>query len=213
MLLLLARILKTNPKPTTNPKPIQNQPQNSNNIWRAPIAACALGGLMVTLFNVVSCGVLLRRSMVRSAAPGFGYGCMLAATFVLSFLTLLVGLVLEGFRGTVGGELMANGGAGAAGGAAAGSGGGGGGAWSDLANGTFAAAYGFSYLVAALFALFFLVLLVFQGAVTRELGIKDAMRAHARAAEMGALASATGHGNGAAAGGVDVGGGMAASPI
>jgi menaquinone-dependent protoporphyrinogen IX oxidase len=32
----------------------------SNNIWRAPIAACALGGLMVVLFNLLSCIVLLR---------------------------------------------------------------------------------------------------------------------------------------------------------
>lgn len=32
----------------------------SNNIWRAPIAACALGGLMVVLFNLMSCIVLLR---------------------------------------------------------------------------------------------------------------------------------------------------------
>lgn len=32
----------------------------SNNIWRAPIAACALGGLMVVLFNLMSCIVLVR---------------------------------------------------------------------------------------------------------------------------------------------------------
>lgn len=32
----------------------------SNNIWRAPIAACALGGLMVVLFNMLSCVVLIR---------------------------------------------------------------------------------------------------------------------------------------------------------
>jgi hypothetical protein len=32
----------------------------SNNIWRAPIAACALGGLMVVLFNLLSCIVLIR---------------------------------------------------------------------------------------------------------------------------------------------------------
>lgn len=43
--------------------------------------------------------------------------------------------------------------------------------WSELASGTFTATYGFSYLVAVLFMLFFLVLLVFQSAVTKELGI------------------------------------------
>lgn len=32
----------------------------SNNIWRAPIAACALGGLMVALFNLMSCIILVR---------------------------------------------------------------------------------------------------------------------------------------------------------
>ena len=32
----------------------------SNNIWRAPIAACALAGLMVVLFNLMSCMVLVR---------------------------------------------------------------------------------------------------------------------------------------------------------
>jgi hypothetical protein len=32
----------------------------SNNIWRAPIAACALGGLMVALFNLMSCVILVR---------------------------------------------------------------------------------------------------------------------------------------------------------
>jgi hypothetical protein len=32
----------------------------SNNIWRAPIAAAALGGLMTLLFNLMSCFVLIR---------------------------------------------------------------------------------------------------------------------------------------------------------
>lgn len=32
----------------------------SNGIWRAPIAACAIGGVMATLFNVTSCLVLVR---------------------------------------------------------------------------------------------------------------------------------------------------------
>lgn len=43
----------------------------SNNIWRAPIAACALGGLMVVLFNLMSCIVLLRcaDSFVQMCSP------------------------------------------------------------------------------------------------------------------------------------------------
>jgi hypothetical protein len=40
----------------------------SNNIWRAPIAACALGGLMVVLFNLLSCIVLIRQAVLHSAA-------------------------------------------------------------------------------------------------------------------------------------------------
>lgn len=32
----------------------------ANSIWRAPIAACVVGGLMATLFNVTSCLVLVR---------------------------------------------------------------------------------------------------------------------------------------------------------
>lgn len=40
----------------------------SNNIWRAPVAAAALGGLMVVLFNLLSCGVLLR--CARAPAGG-----------------------------------------------------------------------------------------------------------------------------------------------
>lgn len=43
--------------------------------------------------------------------------------------------------------------------------------WSELASGTFMATCGFAYLVAVLFLLFFLVLLIFQGSVTKELGI------------------------------------------
>jgi hypothetical protein len=37
----------------------------SNNIWRAPIAACALGGLMVVLFNLMAFIVLLRSARKR----------------------------------------------------------------------------------------------------------------------------------------------------
>lgn len=32
----------------------------SNQIWRAPVAAAVLGGLLVLLFNLLSCGILLR---------------------------------------------------------------------------------------------------------------------------------------------------------
>lgn len=32
----------------------------ANSMWRAPIAACVVSGLMATLFNVTSCLVLVR---------------------------------------------------------------------------------------------------------------------------------------------------------
>jgi hypothetical protein len=32
----------------------------SNEIWRAPLAASSLGGLLVLLFNILSCCVLMR---------------------------------------------------------------------------------------------------------------------------------------------------------
>jgi preprotein translocase subunit SecG len=41
--------------------------------------------------------------------------------------------------------------------------------WTQLATGAFSASYGLSYVTAVLFMLFFLVLLLFQGAVTKEL--------------------------------------------
>jgi hypothetical protein len=43
-------------------------------------------------------------------------------------------------------------------------------AWTTLATGAFRAAYGFAYVCSVLFMIFTLVLLVFQKAVTRELG-------------------------------------------
>jgi hypothetical protein len=55
----------------------------SNNIWRAPIAACALGGLMVVLFNVLSCLVLVRcvrcGRQGRSLAPAWQLHIALSA--------------------------------------------------------------------------------------------------------------------------------------
>jgi alcohol dehydrogenase YqhD (iron-dependent ADH family) len=49
--------------------------------------------------------------------------------------------------------------------------------------------------VAALFMLFFLVLLVFQGAVTKAAGIYDQMQQHKRMAELNTLAAGGPHMN------------------
>lgn len=43
--------------------------------------------------------------------------------------------------------------------------------WTTVMSGAFKATYGFAYVVCVMFILFFLTLLIFQGAVTRELGI------------------------------------------
>lgn len=166
--------------------------------------------------------------MVKMAAPGFGYGFVVAWAFVLSFLTLMCGLILEGFKDVVSKELekskttlgdgrsasqFENGSnlllsqrnslclresphqvakrhlgssphisASVPCMTAADN-------WTQLATGAFHACYGLSYLVSCMFMLFFLVLLVFQGAVTKELGIYDQMQQQKRLAEMNALAS------------------------
>lgn len=175
----------------------------SNNIWRAPIAACALGGLMVLLFNLLSLVILVRKSITRGG-PGFGYGFLVAWAFVMTFFTLLCGLIMQGFTGTVETKLAAGalgvcfsfGRARACEGRRA--------ApcalhgepacaqknlfaldptttnnntqntdtnWTIVMTGAFKATYGFAYLACICFLLFFLTLLLFQGAVTKELGI------------------------------------------
>jgi uncharacterized membrane protein len=43
--------------------------------------------------------------------------------------------------------------------------------WTSVMTGAFRGTYVLSYIVAVMFMLFFLILLIFQGAVTKELGI------------------------------------------
>lgn len=161
----------------------------SNSIWRAPIAACAIGGLLVVVFNLLSCFVLARRSYLRAAA-GFGYGFMLAWALVLAFLCLMVGVVLQGFQDVVATRLAAAAAAAEAGAEA----------WSPLATGAFNAAFGLAYVCAALYALFFLALLVFSREVSEGLGIAEQLRAHKRAAEADAVAAGGGMGGDALGG-------------
>ena len=78
------RSLRTPPNPHCNPTLPSAQDWKeasqtarlfvSNSIWRAPIAACALGGLMVALFNVTSCLVLIGCVQWGGGKPGGGYG-------------------------------------------------------------------------------------------------------------------------------------------
>lgn len=76
----------------------------SNQIWRAPVAAALLGGLLVLLFNLLSCAILIRKS-IEKRGPGLGYGFVVAMCFTLAFFVLLCGLVLDGFKDVVKGEL------------------------------------------------------------------------------------------------------------
>jgi hypothetical protein len=170
----------------------------SNSIWRAPIAACAIAGLMATLFNVTSCLVLVRKSLLPPGASSFGYGFVTAWALVLAFTTLLCGLVLEAFKSTVRDHVdpaTANASGGGGDGTAAavdttttivGAQG-----WTKAMTGAYAASYGFAYACTALYSLFFLVLLGFQKAIAKQL--TGAQRA---AIEIGAVAAGGGGGPG-----------------
>lgn len=77
----------------------------SNEIWRAPIAAAVLGGLLALFFNLVSCAVLAKKTVDRRGG-GFGFGFVAAMCASLAFFSLLCGLVLDGFKDVVRSELQ-----------------------------------------------------------------------------------------------------------
>lgn len=77
----------------------------SSEIWRAPIAASVLGGVLLLLFNLLSCAVLAKKSVSRDG-PGFAYGFVAAMCASLAFFALLCGLVLDGFKDVVRSELQ-----------------------------------------------------------------------------------------------------------
>jgi hypothetical protein len=184
---------------------------SSSRAWRAPIAACAIGGVMAALFNLASGLVLVRRSLLPPGASSFGYGFVTAWALVLAFTTLLCGLVLEAFRSTVRdhvdpatalgppspaapAEPADGAGAAAAAAAAAAAGLGGARGWTRAMTGAYAASYGFAYACTALYSLFFLALLGFQKAVARQLSAPE------RAAiEVGVVAAGGGGGGGGGA--------------
>lgn len=142
----------------------------SNHIWRAPIAAAALGGVMVATFQLLSCFILIRKSLNKNTGPGFGYGFIVAWCFVLSFLTLLCGLVMQGFTSVVQEQLQPQTN------------------WTSRDTGAFQGTYCFAYICSGMFLFFFLCLLIFQTGVTKQLGIYEQMLAHKRFLEMNALA-------------------------
>lgn len=116
------------------------------------MAAALLGGLLVLLFNVLSCVILIRKSINKSG-PGFGYGFIVAMCFTLAFFTLLCGLVLDGFESTVSNQLQKAS------------------TWSKYNTGEYIGTIVFSYLCFIMFLFFFLALVIFQGAISEQLGI------------------------------------------
>ncbi|GBF93754.1 hypothetical protein Rsub_06086 [Raphidocelis subcapitata] len=126
----------------------------SNQIWRAPVAASVLGGLLVLLFNLTSCAILIRKS-IEKRGPGLGYGFIVAMCFTLAFFVLLCGLVLDGFRETVSTELEVK---------LVGT-------WSKYNTGQYIGTIAFAYICFVMFILFFFALVIFQSAVSEELGI------------------------------------------
>eukprot|EP00879_Flechtneria_rotunda_P019795 GHRR01020807.1.p1 GENE.GHRR01020807.1~~GHRR01020807.1.p1 ORF type:complete len:193 (+),score=56.80 GHRR01020807.1:314-892(+) len=128
----------------------------SNEVWRAPVAASLLGGLLVLLFNILSCAILIRKS-IHKGGPGFGYGFVCSFCLALAFFCLLCGLVLDGFKDVVQDELevkLPD-------------------SWSKVNTGAYLGTIGFAYLCFVMFVLFFFALVVFQGAVTEELGLRE----------------------------------------
>jgi len=124
----------------------------SNNIWRAPIASCVLGGILTLIFNLLGCIILLKKTINRGG-PGFGYGFLTSFCFTISFFSLLCGLVLESFSQTALDQLSALP------------------SWGTLQSGTYQACMGFAFLCFVMFLLFFLVLVIFQSAVSEQLGM------------------------------------------
>uniref|UniRef100_A0A7S0S0Y4 Secretory carrier membrane protein n=1 Tax=Chlamydomonas leiostraca TaxID=1034604 RepID=A0A7S0S0Y4_9CHLO len=140
----------------------------SNAAWRAPVAACVLGGLMVLFFNIFSCVVLIRKSIHRQG-PGFGYGFIMAWSFVMSFFCFLCGLILDAFDETVRSHLEEVE------------------QWKTYWTGAYIGTVVFAFLCCAMFMIFFLCLVIFQGGISKAIGLYDPRTDEKRKLEMAAL--------------------------
>lgn len=113
-----------------------------------------------TCFDTPRAAAILIRKSVNRAGPGMGYGFVCAFCFCLAFFCLLCGLVLDGFSDVVRDQLevkLA-------------------GRWTKYNTGEFAATTGFAYICFVMFMLFFVALLMFQGAVAEELSTLPTLR-------------------------------------
>lgn len=123
--------------------------QDSHKIWRAPISATMLGGIMVLIYIVLSFIILLRKQIKR-AGPGFGYGFVVAWCFVMSWFTLICALILDSFNKQAQRYYSQESG------------------WNQNA---YVATYIVSYITAAMFMVFFVCMLLFQGGIEKRLGL------------------------------------------
>lgn len=139
--------------------------------WRAPIAATVLGPLMVLVFNIMSCVILIRKSINRSG-PGFGYGFIMAWSFVMAFYCLLCGLILDSFSTTA-----LEDGDGASG-------------WTQYYSSVYKGTVVLNYICASLFVVFFIALVSFQGGISKHLNMFDANTDRKRQLELAAIARA-----------------------
>jgi hypothetical protein len=140
--------------------------------WRAPIAATVLGPLMVFAFNILSCVILVRKS-INATGPSFGYGFIMAWSFMMAFYMLLCGLVLDSFS-TSALTSDPNGSSG----------------WTQYYSDVYQGTVVFNYICASMFILFFLGFVVFQGGISKHLQLYDAKTDNKRQMELAAIARA-----------------------
>ena len=139
--------------------------------WRAPIAATVLGPLMVLVFNVMSCVILIRKSINKSG-PSFGYGFIMAWCFMMSFYCLQCGLVLGSFSTTA--LSQGNGVTG----------------WTQYYTQIYQGTTAMNYVCAAFFMCFFVCLVAFQGGISKHLNMFDSKTDRKRQLELAAIARA-----------------------
>ncbi|MEW5307497.1 MAG: hypothetical protein WDW36_009888 [Sanguina aurantia] len=148
----------------------------SNTAWHAPIAASILGGLMVFMFNVLSCIILIKKTINRSG-PGFGYGFIMAWCFVMAFFTLLCGLVLDSFSGTVASDLASEP------------------SWGAISTGVYSGTVVFCFVCMGFYVVFFICLAVFSRGISKQLGLFDKAYDDKMKQEMAAMGGRRGQSN------------------
>eukprot|EP00199_Chlamydomonas_sp_CCMP681_P006188 CAMPEP_0119108960 /NCGR_PEP_ID=MMETSP1180-20130426/16460_1 /TAXON_ID=3052 ORGANISM="Chlamydomonas cf sp, Strain CCMP681" /NCGR_SAMPLE_ID=MMETSP1180 /ASSEMBLY_ACC=CAM_ASM_000741 /LENGTH=209 /DNA_ID=CAMNT_0007094647 /DNA_START=160 /DNA_END=789 /DNA_ORIENTATION=- len=124
-----------------------------NTAWRAPIAACVLGGIMVLMFNAMSCAVLIRKSINKSG-PGFGYGFIMGWCFVMAFFTFLCGLVLDSFGDVIKSQLEDE-------------------KWKSYWTSAYYGTIALAFICSAFYLIFFLTMVIFQGGISKTIGLYD----------------------------------------